>query len=541
MKKITAILLALTLVCGLLAGCGDSSASEESALSGSVSASEAEVTVGAENAENSSVGETMEETTEEEAPAEELPSEIEPEEIMEQESAVPDKIIPIANTYALPLCEETETFTFFWTYPPFLAEQIDDLTDGYAKQALEEQTNVHIEFDAVAASVASESFNLMVASGDYTDIIQDVTTYYGVGMDRAVEDSIVIDLTELITSTMENYNNMITANDEIHKALTSSDGYIGAIYRLYSEPSVPKTGNVIRQDWLDDLGLELPTTIDDYYNVLTAFRDEKGAAGGYYIMNTGIAYSNAIIGAYGVQGDFYQQNGIVKYGYTEQGFKDYLTEMNRWYNEGLISGDYINNVSGYPDNGDVTAGVLGIFPQENTYMEDVYSFTDDTSIVLSAAPNAILEDGDTNDFIPFGDWIGGISWSISTNCENPELLATFIDYLFTEEGSLLANYGVEGLSWDYNSNGDPVINEAITNNPDYNTSMAQLKYTLLWAPFVEDYDRFNVGYTQAEIDAADIWQINSTSDWPDSGWCYDFHGICNGVQYDLHRYRHLCV
>lgn len=494
MKRITAILLCLVLLMSTMSACGSTASSETASSTPAIQ-------------EEPPVAEVSESPVEVSAAEPASAEEAEPE-----EPPAPERITPPANPYALPLEEDTATFSFFWTYPPFLAEMIEDLTNGYARQELEARTNVHIEFNAVSAAVAGEQFQLMVAADSYTDIIQDVVNYYTAGMDRAVTDEIVMDLKDRLPVDMPVYNEMVTANEEIRKQLTSSDGYIGAIYRLYAEPSVPKSGNIVRQDWLDDLGLEIPRTVADYYDVLTAFKNEKGATEPFYLMNTGVAFNNGIIGAYGTMDGFYQEDGTVKYGALEPAFKDYLTEMHRWYSEGLISPDYLNNVSGYPDNGSITDGRVGIFAQENNYIQDVYSFTDDTSINLSAIPNAVLSEGQTNSFIAFGDWIGGVSWSISADCENPALLLNFIDYLFTDEGSLLANYGVEGLSWDYNAEGKPEIGEAITNNPDYNSATAQLKYTLLWAPFVEDYDRFNVGYTQAVIDAADIWRDNSTSD-----------------------------
>ena len=511
MKRMTVLLLALAMLLSLMAGCGGTGASAVPEAASSVQeameapASELEETAQPEAEPEAAAAPEAEASAGPEASA------AEPEEEPPETAAAPDRIDPPANPYTLPLSEDNASFTFFWTYPPFLAEMIEDLTDGYARQELEDRTGVHIEFDAVSAAVAGEQFQLMVAADSYADIIQDVTNYYTAGMDRAVTDEIVLDLKDMMPEYMPVYYEMITANDLIRRQLTSSDGYMGAIYRLYAEPSVPKSGNIIRQDWLDDLGLGTPYTVEEYYDVLTAFKNEKGATEPFYLMNTGSAFTNGVIGAYGVVNDFYQVDGQVKYGPLEPGFQDYLTEMNKWYSEGLISPDYLNNVYGYPDNGAVTAGRIGIFAQENNYMQDIYSFTDDTSIVLSAIPNAVLESGQTNDFIAFGDWIGGVSWSISTDCADPELLLNFIDYLFTDEGSLLANYGVEGLSWDYDENGKPLINEAITDNPDYNSATAQLKYTLLWAPFVEDYDRFNVGYTQAAIDAADIWREQSSS------------------------------
>ena len=58
-----------------------------------------------------------------------------------------------------------------------------------------------------------------------------------------------------------------------------------------------------------------------------------------------------------------------------------------------------------------------------------------------------------------------MSVSVSTACEDVELVVRFFNYFFTEEGSLLANYGTEGFTFTYNDRGDPVYTEVITNNP----------------------------------------------------------------------------
>jgi putative aldouronate transport system substrate-binding protein len=225
----------------------------------------------------------------------------------------------------------------------------------------------------------------------------------------------------------------------------------------------------------------------------------------------------------------------VKYGPLEPGFKDYLTEMNKWYSEGLISPDYLNNVYGYPDNGAVTAGRIGIFAQENNYMQDIYSFTDDTSIVLSAIPNAVLESGQTNDFIAFGDWIGGVSWSISTDCADPELLLNFIDYLFTDEGSLLANYGVEGVSFEYNEAGEPELTELVTNNPEGKAfGLCLILYTSSTPCSIDIKARNNFGYTDAQVKALELWMRNTDSaQAPGSVWETDAQTEYTTIATDL--------
>lgn len=508
-NRILALLMALSLLAFMLAGC----ASENTGPSETAEASP-ESEAPSTQQSPSSEPEQEPDTSESEPMPETEPD---PEPITESEPEMQvftgDKIIPPKMDVQLPLSEEPVSFTFFFTYPPFLAERIDDLLYGYAMQELESHTNVSINFDSVSAPVASERFNIMAAAGDLSDIIQDVTNYYTSGMDRAVEDELILDLKELIQEHMAVYSSVINASDEIRLALTSSDGHIGAIARLYSEPSVPKNGSIVRQDWLEELGLETPDTVEEYYNVLSAFKTEKNAAEPFYLMNTGVTFNNAVIGAYDVIGGFFQIGGEVKYGFAESGFKDYLIEMNKWYSEGLISPDYINNTSGYPESGKIGAGDIGIFVQEDSFLSQIYGYTTDPDLKLQAIPDASIDESGTNHFGTFGDWIGGVSWSISTNNPNPELCLQFIDYLFTEDGSLLANYGVEGISLEFDADGNPYVNEMITNNPDYSNPEAQLKYTLLFAPFVEDYTRFYIGYTEDEINAPYVWMSNSDTEY----------------------------
>ena len=186
MKRMTVLLLALAMLLSLMAGCGGTGASAVPEAASSVQeAMEAPASEPEEAAQPEAEPEAAA-APEAEASAGPEASAAEPEEEPPETAAAPDRIDPPANPYTLPLSEDNASFTFFWTYPPFLAEMIEDLTDGYARQELEDRTGVHIEFDAVSAAVAGEQFQLMVAADSYADIIQDVTNYYTAGMDRAV-------------------------------------------------------------------------------------------------------------------------------------------------------------------------------------------------------------------------------------------------------------------------------------------------------------------------------------------------------------------
>lgn len=98
--------------------------------------------------------------------------------------------------------------------------------------------------------------------------------------------------------------------------------------------------------------------------------------------------------------------------------------------------------------------------------------------------------------------------SITTACENVETVVRFFNYFFTEEGGLLANYGVEGYSFTYNEDGKPVYTDLITNNPDGMTmDVALCLYTggSTSGPYVIDNTKNAFTYTEAQLAAGSAW------------------------------------
>ena len=94
-------------------------------------------------------------------------------------------------------------------------------------------------------------------------------------------------------------------------------------------------GPIVRKDWLDELGLSMPETIDEWHNVLTQFKEKKGAAAPL-AYHDNMLRNGDFIGAYGIKMDFFIENGKVVYGPYDKRYKDFLTTFAQWYKEGLI-------------------------------------------------------------------------------------------------------------------------------------------------------------------------------------------------------------
>jgi putative aldouronate transport system substrate-binding protein len=365
------------------------------------------------------------------------------------------------GTVTLPLTQEPVTFTYWVPLASGAREVIPDYSKNFVYEELEKLTNVKIEFIHPAGS-KQEQFNLMVGSGDLPDIIEQGELYKG-GMDRAIADGIYIRLNELVDEYAPNFKKLIESNPELKKEVTTDEGNLTGFGMItsdvYGTPDNPVpldvvrespwTGPFIRKDWLDDLGLSIPTTLDEWYTALKAFKEQKNADAPIIFMNheNGIdTTAGTFVSAFDIGPAFYldTKDNKVKYGPIEPGFKEYLTVMNKWYSEGLIDPDF-------PTRDDASCQALYMSGEAGAVLQE------GTGLVLEGRAAGIEF---TAAPYPKKDASSEIHWRyknplcratygvITTACENPELAVKWFDYHYTEDGFKLFNFGPEGRSYD---------------------------------------------------------------------------------------------
>jgi putative aldouronate transport system substrate-binding protein len=93
-------------------------------------------------------------------------------------------------------------------------------------------------------------------------------------------------------------------------------------------------------------------------------------------------------------------------------------------------------------------------------------------------------------------------------CEQPEIACQYFNYRYTEEGELLGNWGVEGTTFEYDSDGNPHYTDLIVNNELYGPEYALQVYCLWRAPMLTDCNKFADIYSADIIDASEIWGTN---------------------------------
>ena len=381
------------------------------------------------------------------------------------------------NEYSLPLCETTEEISVWLSYNQVFTGVAGDLNENPSYQELEKRTNVHANFAGITADQKANQFNIMVASGDWYDLIGEVNMLYKGGVTAALSDGVILELSELTAQYAPNYTALVNSSEVYQREARNDDGDMGAMFVFMGldgqDPD--RLGPAIRQDWLDALGLDKPVTYDDYYNVLKAFKSEYNAT--MWVTNAAIPAYNFMTNGYDVSlycgaaatmQPFYQIDGRVTYGPIEaENARAFLTMFNKWYSEGLIYQDFLASPAPFTaDISPVMDGSVGIFTGTRPGLGSYDAMATAEGFNAQPIQDAQMTADSEHHLRSSYGVCEGAGCCVSTTCEKPELCVRWLDYLYSDDGVLLMNYGIEDLTFRYDESGKPCLTELISKNPD---------------------------------------------------------------------------
>lgn len=456
-NRLTGLLLAMAMVLTMLSGCGgeESTSSQQTSSTTQTTAQESEETTAA--AEEGSVAETSAAETVEAADYE-----------------------PI--TYPL---EETTSFTYYMIKDLGQASNLASWNDHPMLQVIQEKTGISLELQAVSQTNGSDMMNLMLASGDYPDMIESMS--YSTGFAAAMDDDIVLEITDMIEEYAPDYNKLLTENPDYKKSITTDDGRIGIFASITQGSRGPSDGLMINQDWLDECGLEAPVTFDDMEEVLTAFKNKYTLTNPLYLVGDGVLDNDQLSASFGValkfnsitgEGGFYvDEDGTVQFGYTQEGFEEYVTLMHDWYEKGLLSSDFLSNTTDYMNDdliGEIASQSVGIFSRGDGLIDMLRNISGSNLVALA---DPVVNEGDTihlGNAEPLPSTNQGVV--VTTGCDEPELCCQFLNWWYTEDGFLAGTYGQEGVSFEFDENGDPQYTEMMTSTEGTTLSSQKIDY-----------------------------------------------------------------
>lgn len=341
--------------------------------------------------------------------------------------------------------------------------------DWIIEQKAGEMTNIYLKGVAsVNETDSTNAFNLMIASKDLPDIVGgESINLIKYGMEGAF-----MPLEDLIKQHAPNIQKMLDENPDVKAAITAADGHIYYLPTL-EDSQVSQTW-FIRQDWLDKLGLDIPETVDELHDVLLAFatqdpngngkKDEIGFLNRNGYMSDLTGGTSALYSLFGVNTTFHiNQEGKIALGAYTPEFKEAMKCVSEWYAEGLIDPEIFTRGGNARDI---------LFPVDNGGLtHDWYPSTSSYNIKLQeAVPGFKLvgmlppKDINGNQWeVESRQTVTGKGTAISAANQHAEETIKYLDFWWTEEGSRLMTYGIEGDTYTM-KDGEPVYTDKVLNN-----------------------------------------------------------------------------
>jgi len=325
----------------------------------------------------------------------------------------------------------------------------------WIKEKVKRDLNIDITFIPVGRwSENTDIVNLMAAGPGSAP---DLCYTYGGGMVEAFRDQGgVMNLTPYIDSYLPDLKKLLGSDpaypgkDFIRR---NADPQTGAIYSIPSYRVAIAQRNVfIRKDWLDKLGLPVPTNFNQFYQALKAFKDrDPGGVGANRVVpfgqNNDVRWGLANLIHHFINPrmndrDRWVYNIADRYIYMD-GYKRGVQEMNKWYNEGLIFRDFPLMVTADDFYNQIKSGVVGAFCQnwDMPYRTD-YRLLEDLRRNVPGAdyiPIDVVQNKDMMDKV-------GLQIFIPSFSPNKDAALKYLNWLAKPENYQFLQIGNEGVN-----------------------------------------------------------------------------------------------
>lgn len=393
-----------------------------------------------------------------------------------------------------------------------------DYTESPFHTGLAENTGVEVEWQFPAEGAdAAQAYNLLLTEEKLPDIIfTDITSSQA---QQLINDGVIYDLTGYLPKYAPDYWEAIHKPEyaNVLQSLTTDSGsFYGVENFCESLYNITYVGPVIRQDWLDECGLEPPVTLDDWENVLITFKEKYNATFGFYTARLNMSGLGSGIGAYAsFSSSFYvDDDGKVQFAQAQEEWKDYIEYLNRWWEMDLIDKDSLTM-----DDAAMRTKVLNNeIGASFTASSQITNWITDARAEETGAQWVGLEYPRTAAGEPTcmiqARYSGTQGWCamVTTSCPEEKLITAlkWLNYGYTEEGLMYWNYGTEGVSYYLDEDGQPQLTELITEDPD-GASTARAKYagTTGTGISIQLAHMVEIGFAEEAAEAVRKWIYNT--------------------------------
>ena len=322
---------------------------------------------------------------------------------------------------------------------------------------MEEQTGIKAEIEEYDAENMKTKLPLILSGNNLPDVFLRVNFTSGDLINYAINKKIIA-LDDYIQDYGYYTKQILEKYDYAKGALTASDGHVYGLAQFSNSPW-KVFGPSINTDWLKKVGKEKPTTLEELYEVLKAFKEQD--ANGNGDPNDEIPLSSANLAAMSPQNEFMGFVGLAEFWpvsgttYDDKDGKVFMTRVSdnyryllswfhKCYKEGLMDPEIFSQ-TGDQYTEKMTANRVGVNCDNANFVSEKYA----------------TEYGIHGDYLvlgteKFGDPVCGFGmpfnpnlYTISATCKNPELAFMYGDFMYSEEASWLTNKGEEGVDFEW--------------------------------------------------------------------------------------------
>lgn len=436
-------------------------------------------------------------------------------------------------------------YRMFLPIHPFTINFHSDLNTLPMAQHLENHTGLIIDYTSPMPGEEDIFFTFSMATQDMADLFRyDLDRNYPGGVDKAIQDGMIHDLTPLLETNAPNFMSKIQEYD--NSAAFSDQGVLsqfGATLVDQELRGLANTGPIINKTYLDQAGLDIPETIADWEIVLAAFADMNvtpfsfGGEEGFHSLY------DCFASAYGVTAGelLYQENGIIKCSPLQDGYYDFIVMMKKWYENGWISPDFYKTSQDSTreglEQGKVAASVL---PVSTLVTAPVLTQqATGTAMEFVAAPYPVLHQGDTISTREYTPDFYDAPIFIHSKVQDPTQLIQWIDFFYSDQGLAFSTWGIEGETYIINQGEQKEFTDHVTKNPEFPQVTVLAQETFQEMSLVKQWEKESLSYEIGIHDVAQAQWGKATFDnvLPETmTYSYEETTILNQVLYNIETY-----
>ena len=387
----------------------------------------------------------------------------------------------------------------------------------YIREGMLEQHNVEVEFVIVGRWSEVDDLNNLLAAGNAPDVSY---TYSYPTILNYADMGGMTDLAPYLEQYKDLLPNMyaLLGEDNVNWDKDPEPGTLWAIETKLQNNA--RINTFIRKDWLDKLGLAMPTTKAEFEACLVAFRDNAelllGAVADRmvpYTTSQDIGWRNNNLIVSFVPNDLSDEEYYI-HGYDDRqqtlpGAKEGVRLLNRWYNEGLVWKDFALYGSGDTTEDDnLKAGFVGAFQHNYDYPYRNGDDSIDANLKRNVGPDAgfVAVDCFENNAGLYRKYLGNTTdRKVCFPATNDEVLASllYLDFISSPDTILALQTGTEGINHERAENGAYMMKAVDSADPNYQASLNNIDFTMTCnGQYLGEYTKASFAYGYAPVDPA---------------------------------------